>query len=89
MIDKLIEDQTLTFADADLEATIRNYMEVTRNISSFDESLQTENTWRSYIEFLDLQDWERQRLIDDECAFAYLNNTGNVYSEGGSCYVKK
>jgi lysine/ornithine N-monooxygenase len=89
MIDKLIADQNLTFADPELEETILNYMEVTRRVSDFNESLQIENTWMSYIEFLDYQTWERQRLIDTDCAFAYLDNLGNVYSEGGACYVKR
>jgi hypothetical protein len=99
MLEKLIADQELTFVDGILEETVLRYMSVTRRSAAFDQELQELDTWNSYIEFLEYQEFQRQRLIDLKCAYGYLTNQDQIYSqpvvdqsandERGSCYVQK
>jgi parvulin-like peptidyl-prolyl isomerase len=88
MIEQLMAEQAVDFNDETLEEAVLNYFEVTRNSSSFDESLQQENTWNSYIEFLEYQEFQRERLVELECAFDYQNPSASSYDIGGACYVK-
>ena len=66
-------------------------MDVTRRSAAFDKELQETNTWNSYIEFLEYQEFQRQRLIDERCAYDYRTAFGNsgFYDLGGICYVQK
>jgi hypothetical protein len=99
MLEKLIADQEVTFVDGILEETVLRYMRVTRRSAAFDQELQELDTWNSYIEFLEYQKFQRQRLIDLKCAYGYLTNQDQIYSqpvvdqsandERGSCYVQK
>jgi hypothetical protein len=89
MLEQLIAEQAVTFVDEDLEAAVLNYMDVTRRSAAFDQNLQEINTWNTYIEFLQYQTFQRQRLIDTDCAYAYQNNDGGVYNQGGICYVQQ
>jgi hypothetical protein len=95
MLAQLIEEQEVTFIDENLEATVLRYMAVTRRSAAFDQELQEINTWNSYIEFLEYQEFSRQRLIDEDCAYAYRTNAGGIFSETdvdgerGICYVQK
>lgn len=89
MLEQLIAEQAVTFVDQDLEATVLDYMDVTRRSATFDQNLQEINTWNTYIEFLQYQTFQRQRLIDTDCAYAYLNNDGGLFDQGGVCYVQQ
>jgi len=89
MLEQLIAEQEVTFVDEDLEAAVLNYMDVTRRSATFDQNLQEINTWNTYIEFLQYQTFQRQRLIDTDCAYAYLNNDGGLFNQGGVCYVQQ
>ncbi|MEY3692139.1 MAG: hypothetical protein RLZZ388_310, partial [Bacillota bacterium] len=89
MLEQLIAEQEVTFVDGDLEAAVLNYMDVTRRSATFDQNLQEINTWNTYIEFLQYQTFQRQRLIDTDCAYAYLNNEGGLFNQGGVCYVQQ
>jgi hypothetical protein len=89
MIEQLMDEQTLSFNDDALEAAVLNYMSVTRSSSTFDENLQQLNTWNSYIEYLEHQAFQRQRLINLDCAFDYQTNANGLFNQdGGACYVK-
>ena len=88
MLEQLIAEQEVTFVDEDLEDAVLNYMDVTRRSSTFDQNLQEINTWNTYIEFLQYQAFQRQRLIDTDCAYAYLDNAG-LFNQGGVCYVQQ
>ncbi len=89
LIEQLMDEQTLSFNDDALEAAVLNYMSVTRASSTFDENLQQLNTWNSYIEYLEYQSFQRQRLIDLDCAFDYQTNANGLFNQdGGACYVK-
>ncbi len=89
MLEQLIAEQEVTFVDEDLEAAVLKYMDVTRRSATFDQNLQEINTWNTYIEFLQYQTFQRQRLIDTDCAYAYLNNDEGLFSQGGICYVQQ
>jgi hypothetical protein len=89
MLEQLIAEQEVTFVDEDLEDAVLNYMDVTRRSSTFDQNLQEINTWNTYIEFLQYQAFQRQRLIDTDCAYAYLNNDAGQFNQGGVCYVQQ
>ena len=89
MLEQLIAEQEVTFVDENLEDAVLNYMDVTRRSSTFDQNLQEINTWNTYIEFLQYQAFQRQRLIDTDCAYAYLNNDGGLFNQGGVCYVQQ
>jgi hypothetical protein len=91
MLEQLISEQEVTFIDETLEANVLRYMDVTRRSAAFDQELQETNTWNSYIEFLEYQEFQRQRLIDERCAYDYRTAFGNsgFYDLGGICYVQK
>jgi hypothetical protein len=95
MLEQLIDDQGVTFVDKDLEDAVLRYMDVTRRSAAFDQELQELTTWNGYLEFLEYQEFQRQRLIDLDCAYAYLSNAGGIYSvtnnagTRGICYVQK
>ncbi len=89
MLEQLIAEQALTFVDADLESAVLNYMDVTRRSATFDQNLQEINTWNTYIEFLQYQAFQRERLVDTGCAYAYQTNEGGLYTQGGACYVQQ
>lgn len=87
MLSYLIANQDVTFLDEDLESAVLNYMRVTRESAQFDADFQSENNWNSFIEFLEYQDFQRERLIDETCAENYLVDNDGVYDIGGLCYV--
>jgi parvulin-like peptidyl-prolyl isomerase len=88
MIEQLIAEQEVTFVDEDLEDAILNYFSVTRESSTFDENLQQENTWNNYIEYLEYQAFQRERLISLDCALEYQDPNSDLFNIGGACYVK-
>jgi hypothetical protein len=87
MLSYLIANQDVTFLDEDLESAVLNYMRVTRESAQFDADFQSENNWNSFIEFLEYQEFQRERLIDETCAENYLVDNDGVYDIGGLCYV--
>jgi hypothetical protein len=91
MLETLLIRQELKFKDDDLEDAIYNYFDVSRRSADFDQKLQEQNTWNGYIEFLEYQQFQRNRLVDEACAHAYSSNEGGLYNAGagGICYVQK
>jgi hypothetical protein len=87
MLESLIASQEVQFVDGELETAVLNYMRVTRESAQFDIDLQAENNWNSFIEFLNYQEFQRNRLIDEECAYDYLTNGSGLFNQGGLCYV--
>jgi hypothetical protein len=88
MIEQLIDEQGVIFVDKELETAILDYFKITRESSTFDENLQQENTWNTFVEYLDYQAFQRQRLIDFDCASEYQDPESNLFNIGGACYVK-
>jgi hypothetical protein len=95
MLMKLIQEQRVRFVDTTLEKNVLRYIDVTRRSTAFDRELQELNTWKSYIEFLKYQEFQRKRLIDVNCAHEYQSAyESDIYSEDnngerGICYVQK
>jgi parvulin-like peptidyl-prolyl isomerase len=89
MLETLLNAQQLEFADEALENAILNYFDISRRSADFEQGLQDINTWNGYIEFLEYQSFQRERLIDETCAHAYLTNLNSAYNIGGPCYVQK
>lgn len=89
MLESLITSQAVTFADETLETAVLRYLEITRESAAFDESLQQRNTWNTFVEFLEYQRFQRQRLVDEDCAFDYRTNDNGLFTNGGVCYVQK
>ncbi len=90
IFEKLQAAQAVTFVDADIEAAITNYISVTRDSNALSEELSYEENWRTYVRYLELQEWQRQRLVDEVCAENFSDAaTAAEYQAGGVCYVKK
>jgi hypothetical protein len=90
IFEKLSAAQAVTFVDSDLEDAIVNYIAVTRADNSFSEDLTYEQTWDTFVRYLEYQEWQRQRLIDEVCAETFEDaDTALEYQAGGVCYVKK
>jgi len=88
--EKLAARQGISFVDADLEAAIENYIAVTRASNAFQEELTYDENWATFVRFLEYQQWQRQRLIDEDCAETFLTaDVAPEYQAGGVCYVKK
>jgi hypothetical protein len=90
IFEKLSAAQAVTFVDSDIEAAITNYIAVTRASNKLTEDINYDENWRTYVRYLELQEWQRQRLIPEVCAENFLNaDTAVEYQAGGVCYVKK
>ncbi len=90
IFEKLSAAQGVTFADSDLEDAIVNYIAVTRANNAFSEDLNYAQTWDTFVRYLEYQEWQRQRLIDEVCAETFEDaDTALEYQAGGVCYVKK
>ncbi len=87
MLRYLIDNQGVTFVDENLELALFNYMRVTEESAQFDADFQSENNWNSFIEYLEFQEYQRDRLILETCAENYLVDEAGVYDIGGLCYV--
>jgi len=89
--EKLSAAQGVTFVDTNFEDAITNYIEVTRASNLFQEELTYDETWATFVRFLEYQEWQRQRLVDEVCAddFLHADEIGSEYQSGGVCYVKK
>jgi len=89
IFEKLSAAQGVTFVDADLEATITNYIDVQRTSNAFSEQLNYEENWDTFIRYLEYQEWQRGRLIAETCAENFQNaDLALEYQAGGVCYVK-
>ncbi len=96
IFEKLSAAQAVTFVDNELEAAILNYIDVTRASNAFSEELNYDENWRTYIRYLEYQDWQRQRLVPEVCAEKFAtSDTAPEYQAidintgvKGVCYVK-
>ena len=94
----------VTFADSELgrslEELITTYIKTSRNSATIDAMESFDKDWRTYMEYLDQEDAERQmndkgnqELISEVCAIGYgsedaKNGTG-LWAKGGACYDGK
>lgn len=90
IFEKLSDAQAVTFVDQEIEDSILNYIAVTRASNAFAEELNYDENWRTYVRYLEYQEWQRLRLIPEVCAENFLDaDTAVEYQVGGTCYVKK
>lgn len=87
----LMDKQNVSFVDTDLGNKVRTYLQNQVDNSTFNQNLSYLDTWTTYIQRLELQEWERtNRLIAETCATDFLTAGSSVeYNVGGTCYVKK
>jgi hypothetical protein len=89
ILEKLLASQNVNFNDQNLQDAVEYYIYVTRRNNTFNDNLSYRQSWENYINTLEYQEYERQRLISNECAEEFSNaSTSAVFQLGGACYVK-
>ena len=104
IFEELMVKGNVTFADSELgrslEELITTYIKTSRNSATIDAMESFDKDWRTYMEYLDQEDAERQmndkgnqELISEVCAIGYgsedaKNGTG-LWAKGGACYDGK
>lgn len=87
--EKLAASQAVVIHDEVVRDAVDNYISVTRAGIAFDANLNYEQSWKTYTEYLALQEKMRERLIDESCAINFANAaTAAEYQVGGACYEK-
>jgi hypothetical protein len=97
MFQKLIEDESVTFKDSTLEATMQNYVKTKRDTTVNDNFTTWTNAWKTYAEVLESQNEARSQgsatgtgtLLSEVCAIGYSTHTGAAWEQGGACYYVK
>ena len=101
MFQQLIENGSITFANAEIGKTIASYVKQKRETTAYNNKTTWDETWKTYAEYLINQDKMRKgdglghgRLISETCAIGYTNDnldakdaTG-LWAKGGACYGK-
>jgi hypothetical protein len=89
ILEKLLASQNVRFNDEDLQDAVEYYIYVTRRNNTFNDNLSYQQSWENYINTLEYQEYERQRLISNECAEEFSTaSTSALFQLGGACYVK-
>jgi len=89
ILEKLLASQNVSFNDEDLQEAVEYYIYVTRRNNTFNDNLSYQQSWENYLNTLEFQLYQRQRLISNVCAEEFLNaNTSVEFEVGGTCYVK-
>jgi hypothetical protein len=77
------------------KAQIEAYIEATRNTNNYEDAKTLNKAWRTYLELIDQQTYERERvnnLIPDMCAIGFKKahkadgSRNGEFVEGGKCY---
>lgn len=100
MFQQLIENGSITFANAEIGKTIASYVKQKRETAAYNNKTSWDETWKTYAEYLVRQDYDRKnedgtgKLISETCAIGYTNDnldakdaTG-LWAKGGACYGK-
>jgi hypothetical protein len=89
ILEKLLASQDVSFNDEALQEAVEYYIYVTRRNNTFNDNLSYQQSWENYLNTLEFQLYQRQRLISNVCAEEFLNaNTSVEFEVGGTCYVK-
>lgn len=89
ILEKLLASQNVSFNDDALQDAVEYYIDVTRRNNAFNDNLSYQQSWENYINTLEYQEYERQRLISNLCAEVFSNASTSVeFQVGGTCYVK-
>ena len=86
---KYVESEKIKFNDADLQAQIDKWIDAAAFKKAFDDQLAWNETWEKYIETLNVQNEEREKLVAEACAISFKTHTGSDWEEGGACYDNK
>lgn len=87
--EKYAAKQNVVIHDDTVRASVENYIKVTREANAFSTDLTYEQSWTTYTRYLEEQEWQRARLIDEKCAINFSNAASSAdYAVGGVCYVK-
>ncbi|MFA5481137.1 MAG: peptidylprolyl isomerase [Bacilli bacterium] len=96
---KIKFNENLTYVNAkgenvtiDLENTIDEWIDATRQKAIYEKRSAWEETWTSYVEFLEQQQQARvkDKLLSETCAIEYQDTTkGASWDKGGACYNDK
>ena len=87
--EKLANSQQVVIHDAVVREAVENYISVTRAGIAFDAAWNYEQSWKTYTEYLALQEQMRNRLIAETCAVNFANAAAAAeYQVGGICYEK-
>jgi len=104
--EKLVSEQKIAFNDEltyinssgveetiDLKVAIENWIKATRDQADFNTKQAWEETWLTYIEFLQQQQASRVsgKLLSETCAIEYqsTSKTGALWGKDGACYYDK
>lgn len=93
----LVETEKLEFSDSAqgkmMNQTINTYIDSKFAKAEIDEATTWEETWKTYMEYLQAQYAARgaDQLISETCALKYLTNSNDdmFTKPGGMCYAKK
>lgn len=80
------------FADAKLGQMIEDYIVAQDAAGVFNDKFQLKQSWNTYIEYLEQQEYLRDnRLVSEKCVadFQATDKTGTDYDKGGVCYYAK
>ena len=91
----LAKDTALKFNssdDFDLNKAVKDYINSQREYNLWNAEKNLNDSWRSYIELIDIQNANRTaaRLIPELCALKFKNGmTDAAFEKGGACYYVK
>ena len=87
-----VKAQSIKFTEKGkaVEEAINKWIETTLAKAKFDEDINWEKTWESYLDSLRSAKEEKAKVISQTCAIEFLNaEKGNNWKVGGPCYDNK
>lgn len=88
-----VQEQNIKFTEAGqpIAEAIDKWIEATAKKSEFDENINWEKVWDSYIESLKVEKAEAVKRLPNACAIGFLDDdkTTGKWAEGGACYDNK
>ena len=87
-----VKAQSIKFTEKgkEVEEAINKWIETTLAKAKFDEDINWEKTWESYLDSLRSAKEEKAKVISQTCAIEFLNaEKGNNWKVGGPCYDNK
>lgn len=89
IFEKYFESEKIQFNDEKIGNAITNWIESSRVTLSMEEEQTWNETWRTYIEYLEQQTSERSKNLPEVCAIQYNlspeERNSELWAEGGLC----
>ncbi len=105
IVGKLIAENRITFntntKGSDLGEQITSYIEKTRANNKNSDRKSLADSWKAYLEKVDVQNQEREyvigttgsedikRIVHVRCAMNFTTHSGSDWTEGGMCYYEE